>query len=70
VVKYVPEFGTNGKEAVIVEQLFTHAGGFPNALMRSASGSIARPGYGVSRTGGSNLLRERNSPITPPQPIG
>jgi len=31
VVKYVPEFGTNGKEAVTVEQLFIHTGGFPDA---------------------------------------
>lgn len=27
----VPEFGANGKEAVIVEQLFTHTAGFPHA---------------------------------------
>lgn len=26
---YVPEFGTNGKEAVTVEHLLTHTGGFP-----------------------------------------
>ncbi|NOT54318.1 MAG: beta-lactamase family protein [Deltaproteobacteria bacterium] len=31
VVRYVPEFGTNGKEAVTVEQLFLHVGGFPDA---------------------------------------
>jgi len=31
VVKYVPEFGTNGKDAVTVEQLFLHLGGFPDA---------------------------------------
>jgi CubicO group peptidase (beta-lactamase class C family) len=30
-VKYVPEFGANGKEAVTVEQLFLHIGGFPDA---------------------------------------
>ncbi|MGE4608362.1 MAG: serine hydrolase domain-containing protein, partial [Myxococcota bacterium] len=27
----IPEFGTNGKEAVCVEQLFTHTAGFPHA---------------------------------------
>jgi CubicO group peptidase (beta-lactamase class C family) len=27
----VPEFGTNGKDAVLVEQLFTHTAGFPMA---------------------------------------
>ncbi len=31
VVDYVPEFGTNGKEAVTVEQLLIHTGGFPDA---------------------------------------
>jgi CubicO group peptidase (beta-lactamase class C family) len=30
----VPEFGTNGKEAVTVEQLFTHTAGFPHAPFR------------------------------------
>jgi CubicO group peptidase (beta-lactamase class C family) len=31
VVDIVPEFGTNGKDAVTVEQLFLHTAGFPNA---------------------------------------
>lgn len=31
VADIVPEFGTQGKEAVSVEQLFTHTAGFPNA---------------------------------------
>lgn len=31
VADIVPEFGTNGKEAVRVEQLFLHTAGFPNA---------------------------------------
>jgi CubicO group peptidase (beta-lactamase class C family) len=31
VVTYVPEFGTNGKDTVTVEQLFLHLGGFPDA---------------------------------------
>ena len=31
VVDVVPEFGTNGKEVVTVEQLFTHTAGFPAA---------------------------------------
>ncbi len=31
VVDVVPEFGTNGKDAVRVEQLFLHTCGFPNA---------------------------------------
>lgn len=31
VVDIVPEFGTNGKDAITVEQLFTHTAGFPYA---------------------------------------
>lgn len=31
VADVVPEFGTNGKDAVVVEQLFTHTAGFPTA---------------------------------------
>jgi len=31
VADLVPEFGTNGKESVVVEQLFTHTAGFPMA---------------------------------------
>jgi CubicO group peptidase (beta-lactamase class C family) len=34
VVDYIPEFGTNGKEVVTVEQLFTHTAGFPDAPYR------------------------------------
>jgi CubicO group peptidase (beta-lactamase class C family) len=30
----VPEFGTHGKDAIIVEQLFTHTAGFPHAPFR------------------------------------
>ena len=34
VAAIVPEFGTHGKEAVTVEQLFTHTAGFPHAPFR------------------------------------
>jgi CubicO group peptidase (beta-lactamase class C family) len=34
VAAIVPEFGTNGKEVVTVEQLFTHTAGFPHAPFR------------------------------------
>ena len=34
VVDIVPEFGTNGKDAVTVEQLFLHSAGFPSAPFR------------------------------------
>ena len=31
VVDIIPEFGTNGKEVITVQQLFTHTAGFPHA---------------------------------------
>ncbi|HXW84356.1 MAG TPA: serine hydrolase domain-containing protein, partial [Candidatus Binataceae bacterium] len=31
VIDYIPEFGTNGKDVVTVEQTLLHIGGFPNA---------------------------------------
>lgn len=34
VADYVPEFGSEGKDAVRVEQLFTHTAGFPSAPFR------------------------------------
>ncbi|MFN3239443.1 MAG: serine hydrolase domain-containing protein [Pseudomonadales bacterium] len=34
VVDYVPEFGDNDKQDIIVEQLFTHTAGFPSAPFR------------------------------------
>ncbi len=34
VVTYIPEFGSNGKENVTVEQLFYHTAGFPHAPFR------------------------------------
>ena len=30
----IPEFGSNGKEGILVEQLFTHTAGFPSAPFR------------------------------------
>jgi CubicO group peptidase (beta-lactamase class C family) len=34
VAALVPEFGTNGKDVITVEQLFTHTAGFPHAPFR------------------------------------
>src|SRR5262249_30746050 len=31
VVEYVPEFGTNGKDVITVEQVMLHTSGFPHA---------------------------------------
>jgi len=38
VADILPEFGTNGKDAVRVEQLFTHSSGFPHAPFRPRDG--------------------------------
>lgn len=46
---YVPEFGTNGKDVVTVEQLLTHTGGFPWAPLgpnRWASSESRREQFG------------------------
>ncbi|EKF21187.1 beta-lactamase family protein [Mycolicibacterium hassiacum DSM 44199] len=34
VASYIPEFGTNGKDVVTVEQVVTHVGGFPLAPLK------------------------------------
>ncbi|MEE9255107.1 MAG: serine hydrolase domain-containing protein, partial [Pseudomonadales bacterium] len=34
VVNLIPEFATNGKEVITIEQLFTHTAGFPHAPFR------------------------------------
>ncbi len=34
VVDVIPEFGSHGKDAVVIEQLFTHTAGFPGAPFR------------------------------------
>ncbi|MCX7619564.1 MAG: beta-lactamase family protein [Acidimicrobiales bacterium] len=43
VAELVPEFGTNGKEVITVEQLLTHTAGFPTAPM-SATVAASREG--------------------------
>jgi CubicO group peptidase (beta-lactamase class C family) len=39
VAHYIPEFATNGKEHVTVEQVLLHTAGFPNAVMDHVDGS-------------------------------
>jgi CubicO group peptidase (beta-lactamase class C family) len=41
VVDVVPEFGTNGKDAVTLEHLLTHTAGFPGAPMRPEEGATS-----------------------------
>jgi CubicO group peptidase (beta-lactamase class C family) len=41
VAHYVPEFATNGKEVVTVEQVLLHTAGFPNATMDPVEGADA-----------------------------
>jgi CubicO group peptidase (beta-lactamase class C family) len=39
VAHYIPEFATNGKEAVTVEQVLLHTSGFPNARLDPVEGA-------------------------------
>lgn len=41
VMDYVPEFGTNGKEVVTVEQVMLHTSGFPSAPLRVLDGDTS-----------------------------
>src|SRR3954469_22791464 len=41
VVDVIPEFGTNGKEAITLEHLLTHTAGFPRAPMRPEEGATS-----------------------------
>ncbi len=41
VVAYVPEFGTNGKDAVTVEQVMLHTSGFPQAPLMILDGDTS-----------------------------
>src|SRR3990172_1991061 len=75
VAEIVPEFGTNGKDRVTVEQLFLHTAGFPNApyppsewssrekrLARFARWRLPFPPRGprAPRAGGVGLPREHH----------
>jgi CubicO group peptidase (beta-lactamase class C family) len=40
VVELLPEFGTNGKDVITVEQLLTHTSGFPTAPMDLVTASV------------------------------
>ncbi|MCH8815305.1 MAG: beta-lactamase family protein [Chloroflexi bacterium] len=41
VSEIIPEFGTNGKDVVTVEQVMLHVGGFPHAPLRAIEGSTS-----------------------------
>ena len=43
VAEYVPEFATNGKDAITVEQVMLHTSGFPNAAMPALDGADPAP---------------------------
>ena len=52
VVDLIPEFGTNGKDVVTVEQVMLHTSGFPRApLLGTAGGTTARAGARRSPAG-------------------
>jgi len=41
VVEYIPEFGTNGKEVITVEQVMLHTSGFPDAPLSVLAGDTS-----------------------------
>jgi len=41
VVDHIPEFGSNGKDVITVEQLLTHTSGFPNAPLGPLAGATS-----------------------------
>ena len=41
VVDFIPEFGTNGKDVVTVEQVMLHTGGFPSAPLAPLNGATS-----------------------------
>src|SRR3954454_8532349 len=41
VIAYVPEFGTNGKDVVTVEQVMLHTAGFPQAPLTVLAGDTS-----------------------------
>jgi len=43
VAHYIPEFASNGKQRVTVEQVLLHTSGFPNAMIDSIEGADAVP---------------------------
>ena len=68
---YVPEFGTNGKDVITVEQVMLHTAGFPHAPLgpppwATPRGAAAPP----SPAGGSTGSPARATSTTPPRPTG
>ncbi len=54
VIEYIPEFGTNGKDVITVEQVMLHTSGFPHAPLAAASVVRPRgPRHDGSPSGGS-----------------
>jgi len=51
IVKYVPEYGTNGKESTTIEHLLIHTAGIPTAPGCSRIGAIASGAWSGSRSG-------------------
>ena len=65
VVDYIPEFGTNGKDVITVEQVMLHTSGFPSAPLSALAGRHERrPHRGVRRRGGSTGTRARPTSTT------
>ena len=65
VADIVPEFGTNGKDVITVEQLFLHSSGFPTLRFAPPTGRIATGAMHASPSGGSTGHPGRGSSTHP-----
>ena len=64
VADFIPEFGTNGKDVVTVEQLFTHTSRLPVRAVPAARVGRSRRAAARFGAGGSTGSRARASSIT------
>ena len=71
VVEYVPEFGTNGKDVITVEQVMLHTAGFPHAPLGPPLWTTPRgPPRGVRQVAAQLGARHVRTSTTPRRPTG
>ena len=70
VVEYVPEFGTNGKEVITVEQVMLHTAGFPHAPLGPPQWATPEGAARRSPGGSSTGSPARRTSTTPRRPTG
>ena len=63
---HIPEFGTNGKDVITVEQVMLHTSGFPHAPLPLLSGETSAPaGRGLRQVAARTGSRGRRTSTTP-----